>query len=208
MNAGLIVDITGETDPIRTNSTLGSTLGSNGLTKRTNVEACLNTVYQINNWFRQDGFQWVDWENALPIAAELIWMMSFSQNCGVGHQISNNIKMVYTASGAHCDTTAQEKTIEGALDKAFGTFIRGDKTGIWCIQLSHGGSWNGFLLIGPDTNWPGYIWCGSGGKDTCVSGGKNDVGKFNGREETRFLLANGAEAGLENGGLYYKEATS
>jgi len=48
--------------------------------------------------------------------------MSLADNCGVSHQISNTIKMVFTETDTRYDTTAQEKII----------------TSVWSTELAHG----------------------------------------------------------------------
>ena len=107
--------------------------------------------------------------------------MSLADNCGVSHQISNTIKMVFTETDTRYDTTAQDKII----------------TSVWSTELAHGSTWQEYILLGPSTEWSAYIWC--------IGDGKTVVEEFNGRVETRVLLARSAEADQDNACLYYKE---
>ncbi|WZH42128.1 uncharacterized protein QYS62_003096 [Fusarium acuminatum] len=75
----------------------------------------------------------------------------------------------------HCDTTAQQETIAGALEHHFkkhGTKMCGTQ----CLDLTHGGTWNGYLAIGPAKSFDHKSYCGPElSFNNCDSGGKNDL---------------------------------
>ncbi|CCF59332.1 hypothetical protein KAFR_0G03000 [Kazachstania africana CBS 2517] len=203
LRAGLSLDISAGTAVLKNES---YAMGA-GLQERTNVKICLNTVYNSLKWMIGDGWQYLDWEKVLPKVAHIIHMYSAEKTCGVGTSVFNDIKMIYTNTGQNCDTTAEESTIEGALDKAFGNYVRFNKAGIWCMELTHGGSWKGFLLIGPNEDWPSYIWCGDGGKNTCVSGGKGDISWLPSRSDNLVVVDSNTTIGMHHGGLFYSNTT-
>ncbi|KAH7251039.1 hypothetical protein BKA59DRAFT_523973 [Fusarium tricinctum] len=79
------------------------------------------------------------------------------------------------SAGGDCDTTAEEKTIAGALEdhlKQFGDPLCENQY----LNLTHSGTWNGYLLIGPADGFDSKVYCGTKlNFDHCTSGGKNDL---------------------------------
>ena len=57
----------------------------------------------------------------------------------------------YQVIGGNCDTTAELETISGAIEHHLKTVENGQLCSTDCLDLTHGGTWNGFLLIGPET---------------------------------------------------------
>ncbi|KAG5657935.1 hypothetical protein KAF25_007968 [Fusarium avenaceum] len=99
------------------------------------------------------------------------------KSCGEfsGTAAKGTVRYRYYSAGGDCDTTAEEKTIAGALEdhlKQFGDPLCETQ----CLNLTHGGTWNGFLLIGPADDFNSKAYCGPKLHfDHCTSGGKNDL---------------------------------
>ncbi|KAI1071037.1 hypothetical protein LB507_011493 [Fusarium sp. FIESC RH6] len=81
----------------------------------------------------------------------------------------------YRSTGRHCDTTAEQETIAGAIEhhiKKHGSKLCGTE----CLDLSHGGTWNGYLAIGPAKSFDHKAYCGPElNFGSCDSGGKGDL---------------------------------
>lgn len=63
------------------------------------------------------------------------------------------------ASGGDCGTTAEQKTIAGAIDAVFRSLEGYWDCYIYCITITHGGTWTGTLLIGTNEKAQ-YASCG------------------------------------------------
>lgn len=149
-----------------------------GLQERKNVKSCALGVASVASAFASGASAAAAWYAVFHKAAGEAKYESDNKNCGVHHHVvdtpSRKMRYVYSSSGGDCSSTAQESTIEGSLDKAYRTYIKSHYDHIWCMELTHGGTWKGYLLIGPDGNWPSNLSCGDSSSGTCVSGGKND----------------------------------
>lgn len=79
------------------------------------------------------------------------------------------------STGRHCDTTAEQETIAGAIEHHIKN--NGHKIcGTQCLELTHGGTWHGYLLIGPASNFDHKAYCGPKVSfKHCDSGGKGDM---------------------------------
>ncbi|OTA61212.1 hypothetical protein K449DRAFT_434971 [Hypoxylon sp. EC38] len=81
----------------------------------------------------------------------------------------------FRAEGRNCDTTAEQKTIQGAIQN----FIEGiheTLCGVDCIKLTHGGTWEGYVTIAAEGFDPTQFECGKSDQWTsCGSGGKYDA---------------------------------
>lgn len=149
--------------------------------KRTNVRVCFDTFISATNTAIAASNAAAVWYAALKSAAGSIFDQSTYHNCGIvyGYLAGGAIRYTYSASGSNCDTTAQFRTIQGGLDVAYAEKMSSDPNGIWCMTLSHGGSWNGYLIIGSASNagWDRTISCSGMTGNSCVSGGNgNTVG--------------------------------
>lgn len=88
-------------------------------------------------------------------------------------QIDNVTYRVY-ATGNNCDTTAQLGTIAGAMDKYLRD-VGSDVCGTHCIQLTHGGTWTGYVTLAPAGTNVDSFYCGSSYSfGSCGKGGVND----------------------------------
>ncbi|KAK2674377.1 hypothetical protein RAB80_009361 [Fusarium oxysporum f. sp. vasinfectum] len=94
----------------------------------------------------------------------------------IGHAGPNsNLFYRYRSTGRHCDTTAEQETIAGAIEHHIKN--HGHKLcGTQCLELTHGGTWHGYLLIGPASNFDHKAYCGPEVSfKHCDSGGKGDI---------------------------------
>lgn len=77
-------------------------------------------------------------------------------------------------SGADCDTSAQWKTISGAMEKWFDEHKH--FCGTWCLDMTHSGDWVGYISLGVGESGINVADCKNvftwGGE--CTQGGKND----------------------------------
>ncbi|KAL9578304.1 MAG: hypothetical protein Q9212_005801 [Teloschistes hypoglaucus] len=76
----------------------------------------------------------------------LIKQQSDNHSCGV---ISGNIDHVnyqYSATGRNCDTTSEQKTVDDAIKRAL-AFMTSQNVNQACFQLTHGGTWKGYLQL-------------------------------------------------------------
>jgi hypothetical protein len=107
--------------------------------------------------------------------ANVIDDLSNRRSCGTFTGSVGSIAFRYYANGKNCDTTAEQKTIAGAIEHHLKTKDDSQVCGMDCLDLTHGGTWDGFLLIGPVDHFDASVYCGPTldfGK--CSSGGKKD----------------------------------
>lgn len=86
------------------------------------------------------------------------------------------LRWSYHSSGRNCDTTAQQATIAGAIKK-YMTNVEHDKIcGTHCLRMDHGGTWDGWLKLGPVNSFNDGAYCGPELSFVrCLSGGNNDI---------------------------------
>ena len=97
------------------------------------------------------------------------------KSCGTFSATTYGISYRYQANGKNCDTTAEQATIAGAIEHHLQTVNNGVICNTECLDLTHGGTWDGYLLIGPANNFDSSVYCGpSLSFNTCTNGGKND----------------------------------
>ncbi|EME40036.1 hypothetical protein DOTSEDRAFT_74790 [Dothistroma septosporum NZE10] len=103
------------------------------------------------------------------------------RSCGTFTGAVSGVTFRYQANGKNCDTTAEEATIQGAIAYHLSTVDNGQLCATECLDLTHGGTWDGYLLIGPTNSFDSSAYCGPQlTKDMfskCSSGGKKDVPK-------------------------------
>ncbi|KAJ8128189.1 hypothetical protein O1611_g5447 [Lasiodiplodia mahajangana] len=79
------------------------------------------------------------------------------------------------ANGSHCDTTAELGTIAGAMANYLRTQNQ-SLCGVHCIKMTHGGTWQGYVTLGPAGEPLDNYYCGSAYSfGDCGSGGKSDA---------------------------------
>ncbi|KAE8358113.1 hypothetical protein BDV27DRAFT_163890 [Aspergillus caelatus] len=141
------------------------------LVTRTNVKACENSIAHR--------FSCSSISIAAMFAAQLagqIYTASRQHDCGTHSGTIDGWRWEYHATGRHCDTTAQQKTIEGAIYKYLKEVERNKVCGTMCVELTHGGTWKGYLKFGKAENFEASAYCGGKlGFSNCASGGKNDA---------------------------------
>ncbi|KAI0840133.1 hypothetical protein F5Y06DRAFT_294803 [Hypoxylon sp. FL0890] len=100
---------------------------------------------------------------------------SNAHDCSSHVAALDGVTFTFRAEGRHCDTTAEQKTIQGAIQK-FIDGIHNTLCGVDCIKLTHGGTWTGYVTIAADGIDPSHYYCGKSDVwSTCGSGGKNDA---------------------------------
>ncbi|TEY44878.1 hypothetical protein BOTCAL_0342g00020 [Botryotinia calthae] len=127
-----------------------------------NTAACLTVANILINW-------------TASVAAS-IKSLSNQGSCSTSYGSLDGISWVYYATGRNCDTTAEAATIQGAIKNHLETTDGNKLCGTECLDLTHSGTWNGYLLVGPTSNFNSGAYCGpSLSFGQCTSGGKNDV---------------------------------
>lgn len=107
--------------------------------------------------------------------AQTIKDASNLRSCGTFSATSYGISYRYQANGKNFDTTAEQATIAGAIEHHLQTVNNGVLCNTECLDLTHSGTWDGYLLIGPANNFDSSVYCGpSLSFNTCTNGGKND----------------------------------
>lgn len=110
---------------------------------------------------------------------------SNSNDCSVHYGSADGISWKVSASGRNCDTTAQQNTIQGSIDEWVDSV--GDKLcGVHCLEMTHGGTWHGYVTIAPPGEDPSNYYCGSSTQTgACVSGGEKVSDGMSGLCEVR-----------------------
>ncbi|KAK1148716.1 hypothetical protein N8T08_008601 [Aspergillus melleus] len=102
--------------------------------------------------------------------------LSDSHNCGVIDGTYRDIRYEFYATGRHCDTTSQQKTIAGAINKYIHKVDKGRICHTECLRITHGGTYAGWLKVGPKNSFKANAYCGVHlNFDHCISGGNNDI---------------------------------
>lgn len=99
---------------------------------------------------------------------------SNNNDCELHVGQADGISWTIRATGRNCDTTAQQGTIQGAIDEYIDAL--GDKMcGVSCMVLSHGGgTWRGYVTISLDGSNPSNYYCGASQNwGNCYVGGVN-----------------------------------
>jgi hypothetical protein len=107
--------------------------------------------------------------------ASLVKSDSDGNDCTVHSGSMDSVHWQYYATGRNCDTTAQQSTIAGAI-AVYLESQSSEVCGVHCLELTHSGTWAGYLTLGPSSlDLSGVSCSNSRTFTTCVSGGKNDV---------------------------------
>ncbi|KAI9372252.1 hypothetical protein BJX61DRAFT_534106 [Aspergillus egyptiacus] len=108
--------------------------------------------------------------------ASTIKELSDQGSCNSMRGTYESLSWVYHSSGRNCDTTAQHDTIAGAIKKYLDEADGNTLCGTECLRMDHGGTWDGWLKIGPTANFKSDAYCGpSLSFSSCLSGGNNDI---------------------------------
>ncbi|KAH8424308.1 uncharacterized protein LDX57_002060 [Aspergillus melleus] len=126
------------------------------------ASACLNIASYAVGWAKSMG--------------QIIKDLSDSHNCGVIDGTYRDIRYEFYATGRHCDTTSQQKTIAGAINKYIHKVDNGRLCHTECLRITHGGTYAGWLKVGPKNSFKANAYCGVHlNFDHCISGGNNDI---------------------------------
>jgi hypothetical protein len=101
--------------------------------------------------------------------------LSNQRSCATFTGQTDGVTYRYHANGKNCDTTAEQVTIAGAIEHHIKHVDGGKLYGTECLDLTHGGTWDGFLLIGPTYGFDSKMYYGPKlNFGSCNSRGKND----------------------------------
>lgn len=125
------------------------------LQKRMDVQACATWV---TGAVACANIIWDGMENIWDIAFK-IKQLANSKQCSEIHGQQGGMYYRYWASGGDCGTTAEQKTIAGAIDAVLRKLEGEWDCNIYCITMTHGGTWKGTLLIGANEKAQ-YASCG------------------------------------------------
>ena len=80
----------------------------------------------------------------------IIKEQSDKKSCAVISGTIEDLHYQYSAHGRNCDTTSESKTVNAAVDHAL-NYMVDQKVDAACFQLTHGGTWKGYLQVaGPN----------------------------------------------------------
>ncbi|TGO40703.1 hypothetical protein BHYA_0033g00570 [Botrytis hyacinthi] len=103
-------------------------------------------------------------------------IMSGAGGCGKSYGSLDGVSWVYYATGRDYDTTAEAKTLQGAIKHHLTTTDGNSLYSTECLDLTHSGTWSGFLLIEPTNSFDSTMYCGpSLPIGACTSGRKKDI---------------------------------
>lgn len=150
-----------------------TTTNDNSLTIREDVTVCERAIAAVAGCVVITNIL-ITW---VTTVGSSIKSLSDQGSCGVSSGALDGISWVYYSSGSNCDTTAEAATIQGALEQHLKSVDGSSLCYNECLDLTHSGTWNGWLLIGPTATFDSSLYCGPTLSFTsCTSGGKNDLG--------------------------------
>ncbi|KAK6996559.1 hypothetical protein R3P38DRAFT_3371188 [Favolaschia claudopus] len=149
------------------------TSNSTDMAGRRNMDYCIADSAQTGNCIQAAAFL-----SAIGLGiAGLMKSNSDKHDCTIHKGGVDDVTWQVYATGDHCDTTAELKTIAGAID----VYLRAAQQnksvcGIHCIRMTHGGgTYTGYVTLAAPGFDPDSFYCGSAytfGK--CGSGGGSD----------------------------------
>ncbi|RAL15174.1 uncharacterized protein BO97DRAFT_421965 [Aspergillus homomorphus CBS 101889] len=105
--------------------------------------------------------------------AAAIWSWSHLKDCSHHSGIVDGWQYEYYTTGRNCDTTAQQKTIQGAIYQYLNKIEGNTVCGTECLTLNHGGTY-GYLKFGKQGVFNSSAYCGPTLHfERCASGGVN-----------------------------------
>ncbi|KAK7016303.1 hypothetical protein R3P38DRAFT_2993844 [Favolaschia claudopus] len=140
---------------------------------RRNVDYCIASAAQTGNCIQAAAFL-----SAIGIGiASILKSDSDNNDCTVHSGGVDGVTWTVNATGengAQCDTSAELKTIAGAID----VYLRAQNMsvcGVHCIRLTHGGTYSGYVTLAAPNMNPNTFYCGSAYTfGQCGSGGGAD----------------------------------
>ena len=119
------------------------------LTERTNVQICERIITAAGACAAIGSFV-IAFAQAM---GSTIKQKSNEHSCSSVRGTYESVSWIYYATGRNCDTTAQRETIAGAVKKYLHD-VKGNKLcGTECLRFDHGGTWDGWLKLGPTSNY-------------------------------------------------------
>ncbi|KAF5879133.1 uncharacterized protein Bfra_006338 [Botrytis fragariae] len=122
---------------------INTTTSGTSLVSRTNVRVCERVLTIIT--------QCLTIVNIVVTLSDTIGAaiksLSDAGSCGKSSGSLDGVSWVYYATGRNCDTTAEVKTIQGAIKQHLITTDGNSLCSTECLDLTHSGTWSGFLLI-------------------------------------------------------------
>ncbi|ESZ92107.1 hypothetical protein SBOR_7522 [Sclerotinia borealis F-4128] len=153
---------------------LNTTTTEVSLTPRTPASVCERIIQTTNACLKIAS---ILVQAAKTIGAS-IKALSDDGSCSKSEGSLDGLSWVYYATGRNCDTTAEAATIQGAIKQHLQTTDGSVLCGMECLDLTHSGTWSGFLLIGPTSTFNSAAYCGPTLSFTsCSSGGNNNQTK-------------------------------
>ncbi|KAJ6568641.1 hypothetical protein B0H19DRAFT_845771, partial [Mycena capillaripes] len=114
--------------------------------KRTDINDCIKYV--------QSGSACFDITSNIRTIGSTIATVAYGSSnaldCSVHTGSIDGVQWRYfgTGPGSECDTSAELKTIRGAIDAFLQDSVQGECQEV-CLQMTHGGTWTGFLSVSP-----------------------------------------------------------
>ncbi|KAE8152877.1 hypothetical protein BDV25DRAFT_127634 [Aspergillus avenaceus] len=159
-----------ETAPLDTEIIARDT--NTGLVERTPITACERAIIAASACVGVANYV----VKLSKMLATTIKELSSEGNCNSMTGSFEGLKWTYHSSGRNCDTTAQHDTIAGAIKKYLTEVEHSKVCGTQCLRLDHGGTWDGWLKLGPIHSFNDKAYCGpSLTFQSCLSGGNNDI---------------------------------
>ena len=153
-------------------TSLSTTTNDTSLVERTPITACERIIATTASCVVITNFVV---QLCKPLAST-IKELSDQGSCNQMSGTYENLRWSYYSSGRNCDTTAQHDTIAGAIKKYLTTVENNKVCGTQCLRMDHGGTWDGWLKLGPVNGFNDNAYCGpSLSFSSCVSGGDNDI---------------------------------
>ncbi|KAJ5928307.1 hypothetical protein N7466_007263 [Penicillium verhagenii] len=151
------------------NTTSTTNVTDTDLAGRTNIEIC--QAYVTTTYFCVLlGTQAINLVSSSIGSA--IKHLSNDNDCGRHSGTSDGIKWIYHATGRNCDTTAELVTIESAIRHGLSAFYNDKLCKTVCWRMTHGGTWAGYMKLGPEDGFENGKACGPGVSYTeCEIGG-------------------------------------
>ncbi|KAI5961835.1 uncharacterized protein KGF55_003806 [Candida pseudojiufengensis] len=156
------------------NNSISHYEGELGLVKRLSIHDC-------TTWVKGAG----RCVNAIWDLGNDVWNISFkirqlmtAKQCSEIHGQMGGVYYRYWSIGGDCGSTAEQKTIAGAIMAAVHKNDGDWLCNIYCITMTHGGTWQGTLLIGPSSDAM-YADCGGQFKGCYDNGCGSLTGWYN-----------------------------
>ncbi|RAH63740.1 uncharacterized protein BO66DRAFT_362513 [Aspergillus aculeatinus CBS 121060] len=142
----------------------------NKLAVREPVQVCESTLSRMAQCATIAGAVF-SWSAAIAGAA---WAWSQHKDCSLHSGTIDGWQYQFHATGRNCDTTAQQKTIHGAIYHYLSAIEGNTVCGTQCLSLKHGGSYAGYLKFGKVGVFDSGAYCGPTLHfENCASGGVN-----------------------------------